>query len=246
MDQQTTNFLLRVLDSNSDFFMTPFDYSKVTFKQNDVPIKLRCPTHGEFQVLPKMLLKRLDLCSQCNANRRWDALRSTLSEFVQKAKTVHGDKYDYSHITQYVNSKTKVPIECIKCSTVFYQKPHHHLGGKGCRYCKFSNLKDSSGYLYVMAKDSRCYKIGISNSPERRLYNLVRDTPFPLKPVRKFNTGTWSKAYELETTLHKHFSEFNIGYKGFHGCTEWFRLTPLQVQELFRMLELQGYLAEAF
>jgi len=33
----------------------------------------------------------------------------TTSEFIERAKIVHGDKYDYSK-TEYINSRTKVIV----------------------------------------------------------------------------------------------------------------------------------------
>ena len=59
--------------------------------------------------------------------------RSTKELFVQKAIEIHGDKYDYSKV-EYINADTKV---CIICPThgSFYQEPHTHLKGEGCRYC---------------------------------------------------------------------------------------------------------------
>ena len=54
-------------------------------------------------------------------------------EFIEKAKMVHGDKYDYSK-TNYVTNKTKV---CINCNIhgEFWQLPSEHLRGKGCKEC---------------------------------------------------------------------------------------------------------------
>jgi very-short-patch-repair endonuclease len=54
-------------------------------------------------------------------------------EFIEKAKMVHGDKYDYSK-TNYVTNKTKV---CINCNIhgEFLQLPSEHLRGKGCKEC---------------------------------------------------------------------------------------------------------------
>ena len=51
--------------------------------------------------------------------------KSTLNEFIEKAKKIHGDKYDYSLI-KYTNSKTKVEIIC-KEHGIFYQTPKAHL-----------------------------------------------------------------------------------------------------------------------
>lgn len=61
--------------------------------------------------------------------------RKTLDEFITDAKKVHGDKYDYSLISEYVNNKTRVPIKCNRCGEVFWQKPNAHLNGNNCPYC---------------------------------------------------------------------------------------------------------------
>ena len=39
-------------------------------------------------------------------------------QFIEKAKLIHGDKYDYS-LVEYKNSKTKVKIKCNDCGRVF-------------------------------------------------------------------------------------------------------------------------------
>ncbi|MCQ2069413.1 MAG: hypothetical protein MJY68_10065 [Bacteroidaceae bacterium] len=55
-------------------------------------------------------------------------------EFIQKAKAVHGDRYDYSKV-EYVNSSTKVCIICKKHGE-FWQIPFSHLKGHGCVKCR--------------------------------------------------------------------------------------------------------------
>jgi len=57
-----------------------------------------------------------------------------IKEFIQKAKEIHGDKYDYSKV-EYVNSKRKVCIICSEHSE-FWKTPSHHINGKqGCFEC---------------------------------------------------------------------------------------------------------------
>ena len=63
----------------------------------------------------------------------------TTEEFVEKAKKVHDDKYDYSMV-EYVNSRTKVCIIC-KIHGEFWQTPNDHLSGKGCPRCCETNVK---------------------------------------------------------------------------------------------------------
>lgn len=54
--------------------------------------------------------------------------RLTTEEFIQKAREVHGDRYDYSKV-EYVDSTTRVCIVCMKHGD-FWQKPNIHLQGK--------------------------------------------------------------------------------------------------------------------
>ncbi len=60
-------------------------------------------------------------------------------DFIEKCKQKHGDKYLYTK-TIYLNSKTKVEIICPNHGS-FFQKPHSHLNGNGCRKCY--NVKQS-------------------------------------------------------------------------------------------------------
>ena len=57
----------------------------------------------------------------------------TTNEFIEKARKVHGDKYDYSKVN-YVNAKTKVCIIC-HIHGEFWQTPDLHLQGRGCSLC---------------------------------------------------------------------------------------------------------------
>lgn len=58
----------------------------------------------------------------------------TKEEFIEKAKLVHGDMYDYS-LVEYKNNKTPVTIICKKCGTVFKPRPLNHTHGSGCPKC---------------------------------------------------------------------------------------------------------------
>lgn len=54
-------------------------------------------------------------------------------KFIEKARAVHGDKYDYSEVV-YTRSVDKVKIICAKHGA-FYQRPNRHLAGDGCPAC---------------------------------------------------------------------------------------------------------------
>ncbi len=57
----------------------------------------------------------------------------TTEEFIERAKSVHGEKYDYSK-TEYIDSKTKVCIIC-PIHGEFWQIPFGHLNGANCPIC---------------------------------------------------------------------------------------------------------------
>ena len=57
----------------------------------------------------------------------------THNEFVEDARAIHGDKYDYS-LAKFVKVLEPVTIIC-KEHGPFQQKPADHLRGRGCREC---------------------------------------------------------------------------------------------------------------
>ena len=104
-----------------------YDYSKVNYTNNHTKICIICPEHGEFWQTPNKHL-RGDGCPYCSFNKKLDTVK-----FIERAKMVHGDKYDYSKI-DYLNNRTKV---CIICSEhgEFWQTPANHLMGVACPKC---------------------------------------------------------------------------------------------------------------
>lgn len=65
-------------------------------------------------------------------------IKYTTETWIERAKAIHGDKYDYS-LVEYKDSKTKVKIICKSCGRTFEQNPNHHLRGCGCKYCRHKN-----------------------------------------------------------------------------------------------------------
>lgn len=59
--------------------------------------------------------------------------RLTNEEFLLRAISKHGDKYDYSKV-EYVNMKTKINLICINNHS-FHISPDNLLRDRGCPYC---------------------------------------------------------------------------------------------------------------
>lgn len=66
--------------------------------------------------------------------------------FIEKAKLVHGDKYDYSEV-DYKTANTPVKIYCKTCNKYFLQTPLIHLSGCGCRVCNNHELYNTKKFI---------------------------------------------------------------------------------------------------
>ena len=68
-----------------------------------------------------------------------DSLEDRKQHFIEKAKEIHGNKYDYSKVI-FKNTHTKVLIHCNVCGYDFGQTPHSHLQCHGCPKCGRKNV----------------------------------------------------------------------------------------------------------
>ena len=104
-----------------------YDYSKTEYVDSKTKVCIVCPEHGEFWQKPNNHINGQG-CSIC-LKKVYDT-----ETFIQKAKEIHGDKYDYSKV-EYVNNKIKVCIVCPEHGE-FWQRPDSHLYMKtGCPKC---------------------------------------------------------------------------------------------------------------
>lgn len=95
---------------------------------------VRCKKHNHtFRTKPNSLHNGSS-CQKCYDERRGNTTRKTTEQFIEEAKSIHGDKYDYSKVV-YKNRKEKV---CIMCPIhgEFWQSPEKHtLRKQGCPKC---------------------------------------------------------------------------------------------------------------
>ena len=121
-----------------------YDYSKVEYNGALEKVCIICPEHGEFWQTPNNHINNKRGCPKCGNKKSWDERgRITINDFIEKAKKVHGNKYDYSK-AEYVNTKTKVCIICPEHGE-FWQTPAKHLNGQGCPKCGVTNIWDMRG-----------------------------------------------------------------------------------------------------
>ena len=76
-------------------------------------------------------------CRKCKLEQ-WK--RTGFDEFVERAREVHGDRFEYFE-KEYVSFGEHTKIMCKKHSEVFHQNPHKHLFSQGgCPSCKLETI----------------------------------------------------------------------------------------------------------
>ena len=152
-----------------------YDYSKVNYINQDTKVTIICPIHGEFKQLPPSHTNRKGNCPECAKKIRGIKQRFTTKEFIERARKVHGDKYDYSKVN-YIDTHTKVCIICPKHGK-FWQEPNNHIiGKKGCIKCS-NNFSQKEKDLLSFIKS--IYKGKIINNSKSIIPPLELDIYIP-------------------------------------------------------------------
>lgn len=106
-----------------------YDYSKVVYGNNVSMVKIICGLHGEFTQRAGSHMSGCG-CRKCHI----EETRLTTEQFIENAREVHGDTYDYSKVI-YKGNKVPVEIICPSHGT-FLMKPNSHTSTRnGCRLC---------------------------------------------------------------------------------------------------------------
>jgi hypothetical protein len=146
-----------------------YDYSKVDYKNSKTSVTIICRVHGEFQQKPTNHIgKNKSGCSACK-NRT----RLTFDEFVRRAQTAHGNKYDYSEVV-IVNSETPVRIKC-PIHGWFDQTPYQHYKGFECKSCGVEKAKLSSRTSFDEFIIKAIAKHGTKYDYSKVQFNTTRD-----------------------------------------------------------------------
>lgn len=108
-----------------------YDYNLVEYTSVNNKVNILCSVHGLFS---QNALNHLNGagCPSCSGSKK-----HTPESFIEKCKSTHGLRYDYS-LVDYTNNRVKIKIIC-KDHGVFSQTPIHHSRGSGCPKCKSSH-----------------------------------------------------------------------------------------------------------
>lgn len=193
-----------------------YSYSKAEYKRANLPITITCREHGDFEQLPTVHMRPAG-CRRCAGSEKL-----TTEEFIEKARTVHGDRYTYDKVV-YDGNKKDVVITC-GIHGDFQQAPATHYDGSGCPSCSKGGFKRNLPGLVYLLRDGVYLKVGITNSPvEQRVAVLNRARPSPFYTLKTWHFEDGAKASSVETMA---LSLFRLKYKQqeqkWDGFTETF------------------------
>ncbi len=116
-----------------------YDYNEVNYVDCYTKVKIVCKIHGAFDQNPKHHYKGSG-CPKC-----FGTFKSNTEEFIEKAKLIHGNKYNYGNVN-YLTNKIKITITCDKHGD-FIQNPLSHLQGQGCIKCSGLNKLTTEEFI---------------------------------------------------------------------------------------------------
>ena len=192
-----------------------WDYSLLEYKGIHKTVKLICTTCNNIcEPLANNAKKKDRGCKYCSNN-----YQKTTKQFVQEAKEVHGNKYDYS-ITNYTNNSSKVWIICPKEDHGPYEQvASSHLQGSGCWKCqlRFWDAKSFIRYCGKVHNNKYQYKdtIFVDNNTEVEIYCSKHKKNFKQLPSVHANghgcqlCGVTSSSYEEQ--IISSIKEYYIG-----------------------------------
>jgi hypothetical protein len=223
-----------------------YDYSKVKIGKYRDKIEIICRVHGSFfQRIDSHLSGRG--CSICSGNSK-----KTRADFIEKSKSIHGDKYDYSK-SIYVNNETKLEIICHKHGS-FFQQPNSHFNGSGCckcyklvagghsrttyvKRCFLNHSGMANLYIIKCFDDSECfYKVGITSLSLKERFNKGT-LPYDYDVIL-FACDEAGFIWDLEKSIHSMLLGFKYRpIKKFNGRFECFYDISDDVFKIVRNVE---------
>lgn len=174
-------------------------------------------------------------CPKCGGK-----MKLTHEEQIAAIAKVNPDVEVLGEITGY---REKVLCRCKVCDHEWYAIPDNLKHRHGCPKCaKHGFLSHDHGRLYIMVDDLELptqMKIGVSVRENERKNQVLKSAHkagvrIPDLHIVKTWEGPTEKIYELESAMHKSFSDYKINFPvKFDGSEEFFYYRP----EIFGMVE---------
>ena len=162
-------------------------------------------------------------------------MRTTLEDFIERAREVHGNRYDYSKV-KYETTEKKVIIIC-KEHGEFPMRPRAHYADlRGCPECeegqksgfsynsKWAQREKTLYFVEIKGNDENFLKIGVTEENDliKRFQKGQLPYPYQAKSIDIIRT---KKASELERILKEKFEFYSyVPQLRFRGNTECYKI----------------------
>lgn len=194
----TEEFIKRARTVHGD----KYDYSLTVYEKATIPVWIICPVHGPFLQRPNDHLNGYG-CKKCGIENRIKKMSKTTEEFIEEARLVHGDKYDYS-LSMYKNNHTELDVICHVTDEdgnehgVFHVRPTDHIIKQtGCPKCA-GNIKKTTEQFIKEARQIHGDKYDYSQTDYEGNHEFVK----------------------IGCPIHGYFLQRPIDHLRGHGCTD--------------------------
>lgn len=234
-----------------------YDLSKTEYVDSSTKIIATCRIHGDFTKNVTDFLNGGG-CQICGNSTKSQHKVLTTEQFKEKAKLVHGNRYDYSK-SIYIKSNIELEIGCkVEGHASFKQKANAHLSGRGCQKCaelwilenhngwgykewvkcakKSKNFESFKVYIVrCFNEDEEFYKIGKTFTTVETRFKGKREMPYNYELIKYiiFNNGLDASKKEEELKAYSKEYQYTPRLE-FAGRRECFNL-QLPIQEIINL-----------
>jgi hypothetical protein len=195
----------RFEDKAHKMYNNYYTYDCTQYVNTRTKINITCPIHGIFCMSPAIHLSGSG-CPLCE--KEGDGLHilpvkiNAQNRFIEKAKKIHNNKYDYSK-TEYISNSSKIEIICPNHGS-FMQRPDDHLRGCGCPYC--NNSKGENQVKRILSEQGIEF-IEQATFPDCKDKHLLR-FDFYIPKHNIFIEYNGEQHYRYCSTFHKTEEDF--------------------------------------
>ena len=196
-----------------------YDYSITIYDGYHKPFYVKCPIHKKVRISSPANHIAGKGCNDCGNLKIAEKLRMKKSEFIKKARFVHGYTYDYSKV-KLVNHHTKIIINCPHHGDFDSQTPDSHLHGHGCNDCGGSKKLTQEEFISKSKEehgDRYDYTEVVYKNSTTRVKIICRIhgefEMYPSNHYRKGGSGCGKCKNKAESKIAEYFKEIGIQWK---------------------------------
>jgi len=215
----------QVIESFRQTHGNKYDYSKVEYVGIHDKVIIVCPEHGEFLQAPSNH-KGGAGCNACSTKYRKP--RHSPEYWLDKFKSVHGDRFDYSK-SEITKGRSKITIIC-SIHGEFEMEPKYHANGRMCSKCSLIKRRKNIS----KAKKGKKLKPSMSNEDLVKLFKSVHGDKFDYSKVDYVNMST---KVIIICSIHGEFQQTPKSHKNGSGCARCSHTKKIDLTEAKRLLQ---------